>query len=91
MKLPAYPSIRELAAYAGLSKDTARRRIHALHDKHGGLLVDVGLKTKRVSAARYVELCAEFFGSAVATASELDFVEQRVARIEKRMGISLPF
>lgn len=90
MNLPAEMSIRALAKRAGVSRTTAWRRIHALHERHGDVLVDVGLKQSRVCVARVLEYW-KFLGSPVALASELDFVEERVLRIEKKLGIQLSF
>lgn len=90
MNLPSHLSISELAQRAGVSKATAWRRIRALHDQHGGVLVDVGLKHPRVATARLVELW-DFVGAPVALATEVDVIDRRVRRIERHLGIELSF
>lgn len=90
MILPAELSIRELARRAGISRMTAWRRVRALHARHGGVLVDVGLEQPRVSTRRFLEV-SHLLGTPVALASELDFVEERVARLEQKLGMQLSF
>jgi len=83
-----YQSVCQLALQAGISRATAWRRIRAIEDTHGGVLVEVaGFRRKRVDAVRLMAIGSDFFGAGVALESETEALERRVARLERKLGI----
>jgi len=89
VNVPAHMSIRALARGAGISPSTAWRKIKVLDARYGGVLVDVGLQSPRVSTLRLLTVCAGFFGAAeVVVQSEVDAFERRIVRVERRLGIA---